>query len=165
MQKVIRRTAQAEAQAARRLEKRKSKTAHEFLRGRREQLGVVRKDISSKLSEARQVRREDYELGALAPNRAAGNKKNSYGTIMPQRTRGEDLPWAEREERNKIFGGRYLNLRAGDRVVILEGRDKGKIGEVKEVSGAKGEVTVKGLNMVCNGASTRRSYTNARDTG
>ncbi len=42
-------------------------------------------------------------------------------------------------------------IRTGDRVVVTGTweREKGRIGEVGEVKSEKGEVVVKGLNLVC----------------
>lgn len=48
-------------------------------------------------------------------------------------------------------GGRYANIVEGDRVVLLEGRDKGKIGKVLSLDRQRQEVTVEGLNLVCRG--------------
>jgi ribosomal protein L24 len=42
-----------------------------------------------------------------------------------------------------------LNIVKGDRVVLLEGRDKGKIGKITNVDTKRVECTVEGLNMVC----------------
>jgi large subunit ribosomal protein L24 len=39
-------------------------------------------------------------------------------------------------------------IRKGDKVVVLTGRDKGRVGEVIEVRPAAGRALVRGLNMV-----------------
>jgi len=41
-----------------------------------------------------------------------------------------------------------LHVKNGDRVVVIAGKDKGKIGNIKKVDRAEGRVTVEGLNMV-----------------
>ena len=41
-----------------------------------------------------------------------------------------------------------LHTKVGDRVIVTSGRDKGKMGNVKEVDTKKGEVLVEGVNMV-----------------
>jgi large subunit ribosomal protein L24 len=43
---------------------------------------------------------------------------------------------------------KYINIAAGDRVCIMKGRDKGKIGEVIKVDPNNETVMVKDLNMV-----------------
>ena len=41
-----------------------------------------------------------------------------------------------------------IHTKVGDRVIVTSGRDKGKVGNVKEVDTKKGEVLVEGVNMV-----------------
>lgn len=41
-----------------------------------------------------------------------------------------------------------IHTKTGDRVVMLTGKDKGKIGNVKKVDTEKGKVIVEGVNMV-----------------
>jgi large subunit ribosomal protein L24 len=148
MQKVIRRTILAEKQAARRLAKRKDKATREWAKITREETNFVRKDESSQIKAARLAQREDWELGPLAPKRDVGDAKDTYGTIISQRTRGQPLDIRKRDEVLKDVGGRYLNIVAGDRVVLLEGRDKGKIGKITSTDARRGTCTVEGLNMV-----------------
>ncbi|KAH8596499.1 putative 54S ribosomal protein L40, mitochondrial [Bisporella sp. PMI_857] len=94
-------------------------------------------------------RREDWELGPLAPKRDVGSKKDTYGTIDGQRLRGPALPTKEREAIMKMWGGTYyLNIAKGDRMVILEGRDKGRIGTIGNIDEDRCEVTLEGLNMI-----------------
>lgn len=148
MQKVIRRTAMAERQAARRLAKRKDKAQREWAKSNREQVNFARKDEVAQIKKAKLVRREDYELGPLAPRRDVGDAKETYGTILGQRIRGQPLDYRKIEKVLEPFGGKYLNIVAGDRVVLIEGRDKGKIGKVSKIDAKNGELTVEGLNMV-----------------
>ena len=41
-----------------------------------------------------------------------------------------------------------LHVKTSDRVVVIAGKDKGKIGNIKKVDRADGRVTVEGANMV-----------------
>jgi len=41
-----------------------------------------------------------------------------------------------------------LHVKNGDRVVVLAGKDKGKMGNIRKVNRATGRVVVEGLNMV-----------------
>lgn len=147
MQAVLRRTQMAERQAARRLAKRKTKYDHQMRKTRREQENFVQREAKVDIKLARQVRREDYELGPLAPKRDVGAKKDTYGTIHTNRIRGEELTMEERLRLNPS-GGKYSNIVVNDRVVLLEGRDKGRIGKVVSIDRARQEITVEGLNMV-----------------
>jgi large subunit ribosomal protein L24 len=149
MQKVIRRTILAEKQAARRAAKRRDTARRETRKTNREQNIYVRKDATQEIQKRRAERKEDWELGPLAPRRDVGDKKETYGTISTQRLRGPLLEARERWEALKSVGGRHLNIVADDRVVLLEGRDKGKIGKVISTDLMRAECVVEGLNMVC----------------
>ena len=148
MQKVIRRTILAEKQAHRRNAKRRAAKKFETAKGHREQNAFVRKDLTQGIKQRRLERREDWELGPLAPRRDVGDKKDTFGTVSTQRMRGPVLK-EERREILKQVGGRYLNLVKGDRVVLLDGRDKGKIGKILSTDKLRAECVVEGLNMVC----------------
>jgi large subunit ribosomal protein L24 len=147
MQKVIRRSVLAKAQAVRRLARRKERDIRITNRSKREQENYVKKEVATDIKAARLARREDWELGPLAPKRDVGLKKDTYGTISTMRLRGKELTLEERLKLNPD-GGRYPTIVAGDRVVLLQGRDKGKIGKVASLDAARQEVTVEGLNMV-----------------
>jgi large subunit ribosomal protein L24 len=153
MQKVIRRSAFAKAQAARRLGRRKERDARITAKTNREQESFVKKDIATDIKAARLARREDWDLGPLAPKRDVGLKKETYGTVSTMRLRGKELTMEERLKLNPD-GGRYPTIIAGDRVVLLHGRDKGKIGKVVALDAKRQEVTVEGLNLVCFVGST-----------
>jgi large subunit ribosomal protein L24 len=148
MQKVIRRTLFAEKQAARRLARRKEITARELAKSRREQNLYARRDETSQIKAARAARKEDWELGPLAPRRDVGTSMKTYGTVGAQRIQRPQLDDGQRDEMLKSVGGRYLNITKGDRVVLLEGRDKGKIGKIKLIDQSTASCMVEGLNMV-----------------
>ena len=76
----------------------------------------------------------------MAPRRNVGAETETYGAVDSRRLRGPEKP---KTERLKIW-----NFVEGDRVVIIEGRDKGKIGTIKKVHKQSEEVEVEGLNMV-----------------
>ena len=147
MQKVLRRTALAEAQAVRRDARRKERAVREKAKTNREQAQYSRREATKDIKAARQARREDWELGPLAPRRDVGDNKSTYGTISTMRLRGSPLTLEARLKLNPE-GGRYATIVVGDRVVLLEGRDKGKIGKIMKLDAKRQEVTVEGLNMV-----------------
>ena len=140
MQKVFKRTALAKAQAARRANIRASKErSTERVLQRKEQDFLSRR-VYLDIKAAQLARREDRELGPLAPKRDVGTMKDTYGTMDPRRLRGLKKSKEERGEAQLIV--------PGDRVVLVEGRDKGRIGEVKSVDKERHECIVAGLNMV-----------------
>ncbi|RDL38054.1 Uncharacterized protein BP5553_05487 [Venustampulla echinocandica] len=148
MQKVFRRTVLAERQAARRGARRREKNNRDFRKAQRDQTFFQNRERGAILKQAAINRKEDWELGALAPKRDVGEWKEKYGTVNPHTLRGPMLFGEERYKKLEIFGGKYLNITAGDRVVLLEGRDKGKIGTIKEIDARRAECTIEGLNLV-----------------
>lgn len=102
-----------------------------------------------RMKENKVVRREDWELNELAPKRDVGSQVDTYGSIPAHFT---EVPVARRTEILEILdlwgGKKHLNITAGDRVVVISGRDKGKIGKVEKVDKTRAEVTCDGLNMI-----------------
>jgi len=152
MQKVIRRTILAEKLAARRLSKRKDKNQRDWDKSNREQVQYARKLETQDIKIARHNRREDRELGPLAPKRDVGDARDTYGTISGQRIRSQPIDYRKIGKVLESVGYskkyKVITLVVGDRVVLLEGRDKGKIGVINNVDIEKGECAVEGLNMV-----------------
>ena len=76
----------------------------------------MRRGESADIKMARKTRREDWDLGPLAPRRDVGLKKETFGTISALRIRGEIMSLEERLKVNPE-GGRYANIVVDDRVV------------------------------------------------
>ncbi|MBE3043662.1 50S ribosomal protein L24 [Candidatus Bathyarchaeota archaeon] len=152
MEKLVQRTIKAERHVHKRLAE-ASKTAHRRdlrERVRRAKGGV--EDINKNIANARRVRHEKWEMGPLAPKRSV---ENGYGIATDHARAGRQAgdflfrPF-ERERRCEWAGGsRNLNLVAGDRVVILEGSDKGKIDTIESVSLKTATVELKEFAKVC----------------
>lgn len=139
----------AKRQAAHRAERRAQKARTDFMRSNREERIELRKTELADIRAARTARREDWELGPLAPRRDVGDSAESYGTVHPRRISGIEVP--------KSMRTKYWTIVEQDRVVILMGRDKGKIGVVTDTDRDAETVTVRGFNLVCCPAS--RMYT------
>lgn len=148
MIKVFRRTVLAERQHARRAAKRKENNARQDVRNKKDQITAIGRDVSARRREERVERREDWELGSIKPKRDVGDSKATYGTLDYRLVQGTDLRDRELMKKFEPFGGKYLNIRKGDSVVILQGHDKGKIGILSSIDRRKATVTVKDLNKV-----------------
>lgn len=98
---------------------------------------------------ARQARREDWELGPLAPKRDVGDVAEKYGAASPYLLRPPPLSEKEQKKALEPYGGKLLHFRKGDRVVMIQGRDKGKISTIREIDRERASVTVDKLNVVC----------------
>lgn len=141
MQKVLRRTAKAEAQYALRTRRQRSK---EIVDDRWVQIirqKIAHGDVRALRLAAIKARHEDWELGPLAPRRDIGSKKDTYGAVPFRVIERVDKP----EGTWKDWG-----IRQGDRVVVVgkKERDRGRIGTVTEVSQKSETVTVEGINTV-----------------
>jgi len=96
--------------------------------------------------QSRREAKEDRMLGPLAPRRAMTSAEaDEMGAVAGERARA--LP-IRKEQRVK-----YWNIVAGDRVVVLTGADRHRIGVVKSVDKATATLTVQGINMVGLGFS------------
>ncbi|KAL5120089.1 hypothetical protein ACEQ8H_001914 [Pleosporales sp. CAS-2024a] len=104
--------------------------------------------------------KEDWELGPLRPNRAVGENAATYGALAGQQVQTPAIPTHTQKQRNETRAKRgmeleyplvvddkkYFHLAPGDRVVVIRGREKGKIGLVQSILPDKHEVIVKGIN-------------------
>lgn len=150
MKKIMQRVGTAERVAAKR---KKLKDTRYFKAGKKQQSQDVRGQLSTAEADyqrAKQAVRDGWELGPLAPREDVGEWAGARGAIHEARFRSyATLTLAMRNERCAWAGGAYnLNLAVGDRVVLLDGPDKGKIGNITTVMPETAEVTVDGLNKV-----------------
>lgn len=111
--------------------------------------------------EALRNAKEDWQLGPLRPNRAVGGGAEKYGALTAEKIQKPDISVKIQKNRNEhrarrgipleyplvVDDKKYFPIVKDDRVVILKGKDKGKIGVVQEVVAPTHEVMVKGLNM------------------
>ncbi|KAI3394286.1 hypothetical protein diail_2933 [Diaporthe ilicicola] len=154
MQKLLRRTAQAERQAIRRSKKqgRSIKLAGQRQEFNRRMTGV--QDTHRSLKDAARRRREDWEMGSLAPQRDTPlrNSNGAYwGTVSMSRHLAENIPEKQRDLACRWAGGRKtLCIKQGDRVAIMEGPDKGKISLVKWVGENGAFVALEAENLMQN---------------
>lgn len=140
MQKVFQRTTYVQKQALRRARKAedvKKWTEKKVRLRERAPAEMAKKQL---IKDALRRQQEDWRMGSLAPRRDVGGETLTYGTLDSRIIQGRDVP-----KRDRV---RYWNLAKGDRVAILTGPDKGKIGSIVAIDKEKQNVAVKGLNMV-----------------
>lgn len=138
MQKILRRTATAERQMARKLREKEWAQAR---KDRQDAIQEYRNSINSvqvALKDARISRREDWELGPLAPLRDTPKKSATgayWGTVDAHRGKASyALPEDKIQARVAWAGGRnYLCIKPGDRVVVIEGPYKGVIAPIQSI--------------------------------
>lgn len=148
MQKIARRVATAERVAAKR-QKIKSTKYHkkwktQDLRARRQRTNRALQEVQN----AKQVIRDDWAMGPIAPRTDYGEWHDALGAVGEDRFASNGrLSLTVRNARCQWAGGAYnLNLAKGDRVVLLDGPDKGRIGNIMRIDHDSAEVTIKNLN-------------------
>jgi large subunit ribosomal protein L24 len=101
-------------------------------------------------------------LGPLRPNRAVGADKDKYGTLTGQQAQKPEIPIHTQKNRNEARSKRgleleyplvvddkkYFHITKDDRVVVIRGREKGKIGTVQAIIGRTHELIITGVNFV-----------------
>lgn len=152
MRKLYKRTAMAESQFQRRHKRAKERDAKDEERNTRAQNSMVNKETAKLWKTAQEAMKEDYRLGPLAPRRDVGSQKDIYGSVGGRLIRGPQLLAGSTRQKQfqanlEGFGGHLYVV--NDRVVVIEGHDKGKIGVIKEIDEETGEAVVGGMNLVC----------------
>ncbi|ROT43725.1 KOW motif domain-containing protein [Sodiomyces alkalinus F11] len=146
MQKLIKRTAEAQRAAARRAKK---KSLTEYLSNKhrriREQARSV-SEIAADLRAARLNRRQNWELGPLAPRLDLDGKATHAAQEAP-RTAMQTLmkPWEIQLRCAWAGTPELLNLVVGDRVVVMEGPEKGKIDRVASIDMRHGTINLENI--------------------
>ncbi|KAI1388740.1 uncharacterized protein F4822DRAFT_255337 [Hypoxylon trugodes] len=150
MQKILRRVATAERVAAKR---QKAKDLRIFKKEKKESLNDHKSQmqmVRSELVAAKNSIRDNWNLGPLAPRKDVGEWAESEGAVVHEARYGTGyrrVSLAMRNRRCAWAGGAYnLNLAVGDRVVLMEGPDEGRIGQIGRINEEKAEVQVNGLN-------------------
>ncbi|KOS18626.1 54S ribosomal protein L40 [Escovopsis weberi] len=147
MQRLAKRAVQAQRQAARRAQQHNKQNDVDLgLRSRRALRSGV-EEIRRNLKDARKARQEDWELGPLAPKRDLGF--NEYGAVA-EAVRKDWTQYGVYKTHPKVLmqrtawagGVKQLNLAPGDRVVIQDGPDAGKIDRIKDIQPQAGTVTL-----------------------
>lgn len=154
MDKILRRVRMAERQVERRA-KRKNDLIHSITKRKgAQQVNAQLRQASYEIGAAVRARHENLELGPLAPRRDIHKLDpydNYWGAISVERALLQaKISDAQKEARTAWAGGpRYLCIRSGDRVVITEGPDKGKISTIGRIKKESMTVELEGnVNIV-----------------
>jgi large subunit ribosomal protein L24 len=101
---------------------------------------------------AREQRHEDWELGPLAPKRDVGlDAGNEYATVSAafiEPPDMENLRTLRRKQGSDAWKDGNRKYEPHDRVVVIKGREAGRIGIVKKVKETAGLIHITGINTV-----------------
>ncbi|KAF9877789.1 putative KOW domain-containing protein domain-containing protein [Colletotrichum karsti] len=143
--KLVQRTVTAERVWARKAKKearwQQAQTRSERFREQRTQLDELNEDIQV----ARTARWEKWQMGPIAPRRdifeawgATDTNRQSRQSILSPKELHDRCAWAG--------GVKKLNIKPKDRVVVLEGPERGKIDTIASINDETGTVT---LDNIC----------------
>jgi large subunit ribosomal protein L24 len=124
--------------------------------------GWLKENVHDRRREALANAKEDWHLGHLRPNRAVGVGADKYGALTKDQVQKPSFPIHMLKRRNEVRARQNLELEyplvvddktyfpfaVDDRVVVIKGRDKGKIGRVRTIVDRSHEAVVTGLNRV-----------------
>jgi len=172
-EKLLRRSQLARRKAQRRLERDKDAKVKDEEHEARRAIVYQRKFFTEQLVAARKARREDWELGPLAPRRDVGDQAHKYGTPdgqqlqiythpsklhldwkmrhLPRKRRMEKLGWKPvRDDAGRDCGWEKLGnlFYENDRVAVVRGSQAGKITVVNEVLEEEEMLRLEGVNLV-----------------
>nr|POE97282.1 50s ribosomal protein l24 [Quercus suber] len=140
MQAVARRAEYVAKQAAKKALKKRSLQKYDERWSRSREQSQRVQNQNAIIRESRKHRREDWELGSLTPRRDAGENKEMYGSVHVYNY------WLPKIPEGK--GPETWHISEGDRVVVIRGRGRGKIGAVMRKDEDRASVMVSGVNLV-----------------
>ncbi|KIW05332.1 uncharacterized protein PV09_03851 [Verruconis gallopava] len=108
--------------------------------------GIYMAAIKQPAKDAMKAMKEDWELGPLAPRRDVGEMAGRLGTVDMGLHHLHPLSKRQKEEVKKAMGDN--EFRVHDRVVVLTGRDRGKIGQILEIDEENLSATIDGINKI-----------------
>ena len=153
IQRLSRRVAQAERQVARRQVARDRLKHNQTKQENRQVRGPGVRDAGLMLKEAIVARSESWELGPLAPRRDVWSARSEthphWASVgMDQASPRLKLTEAQVEARCAWAGGsKTLCLREEDRVAVIEGPWKGRIGRIESFSMESASLKIKDLQV------------------
>jgi large subunit ribosomal protein L24 len=140
MDKVYARVAAAKRQLTRRNENLKKRNVNYARKKQMAQERMISARRKGLVKDARRRWKEDWELGPLAPKRDYGSMADRYGTM--------DSFLYQSIPKHPSLRMKHWHIAEGDRIVIIKGRDQGKIGTVSSIDVEKEVIRSEGLNMV-----------------
>lgn len=152
--------------------RRRQKVKHEAWESKQTVLNLLKfekENVANVRKRALFHARQDWRLGPLRPNRAVGYGADKYGALTPEGIRRPNIPVRVQKNRNEVrerkglepeypivarafdsdVDRKFFPIVPDDRVVVIRGREKDKIGVVADVFEDTHEVVIRDLNKVC----------------
>ena len=107
---------------------------------------IYRRAMKQPAKDALKAMKEDWALGPLAPKRDVGERAGKLGTVDMGLHQLHALTKTQREDVKARMGDNLF--KPHDRVVVLSGRDRGRIGNILEISEERMSATIEGVGKV-----------------
>ncbi|QDS76280.1 hypothetical protein FKW77_001812 [Venturia effusa] len=104
------------------------------------------RDLRKVYKDAKLARLEDIQLGPLAPKRDVGELKDSFGTVPSNLLHPPPISAMDRAKEEAAVG--QYRFCVHDRVVVIRGKETGKIGTVTDVNNETMQLSIRGFNGV-----------------
>jgi large subunit ribosomal protein L24 len=130
----------------RRKEKAEAKKEREDDKKTYEVGAIYRRASQQPARDALKAMKEDWQLGPLAPRRDVGENAGKLGTVPMGEHELHNITETQRKQVEERMGDNVF--RVHDRVVVLSGRDRGKIGQILSVDEEKMSASIEGINKV-----------------
>jgi len=104
------------------------------------QVGMQNSAIQQVYRDERRYRRDEWQMGSrLIPRRDVGTSRQNYAHVSSEMWSFPDVPEHLRQP---------MRISPGDKVVVMEGKERGKIGKVKDVDEERQTVSIEEMNKV-----------------
>lgn len=127
-------------------DKAQARKDHDDARQTKEVAKIFRAAYRAVPREAMRALKEEWHLGALASKRDIGEKAQKLGTMDAGLHELYDLTPAQQEGVRRRMGDNVFKVH--DRVVVLSGKDKGKIGQILAIDEDQQSARVENVNKV-----------------
>lgn len=125
---------------------RKSKEDYTERKRARQRQVLYLREASKVYKDAKLARREDMALGPLAPKRDVGEFKDKFATAKDDLLHPPPIGEMDRKKEEAIVGQNRFFVH--DRVVVIRGKEAGKIGTVTEVNKDSMVLSIRGFGGV-----------------
>lgn len=142
----------------------RQEVAEEIHKAKQTTIGILRyrQEVAENKRQALAKAKEDWKLGPLRPNRAIGSERKNYGVIDPNDLKPAVIPVEVQKRKNEVLerkgrevkyplvvdDQKYFPIVKDDRVVVIRGKEKGKIGTVLTLEKTLHIYIIRGINMV-----------------
>lgn len=126
----------------------KSKSDYAERKRARQRHVLYLREVRKLHKDAKLARIEDMVLGPLAPKRDIGELKDRFGTVGNNLLHPPEIGAMDRAKEEAAVGQNRFCVH--DRVVVIRGKEAGKIGTVTDINKESMQLSIRGFSGVCH---------------